>query len=256
MKKVIFILICLLWTNINSYSQEINGVAAYSIQLAEDNQPFHAELGFTLSESLFSWKQRNTSKWVKEKDNDFGIQIVYTDTLGYSIKTKIGSQMMRLRQFCGENNPIFFSDYVIHKWSISSDEKKNILGKVCSKATTRFRGRDYVVWYSTEVPVQVGPWKFYGLPGLIMQVEEAKKEVFISIKSLNFMTEFQKPEYDKDLGKNVSQSELIDCLNSEWDKFYRKNQANIAKLQSEFPDLEISDNNLPQKRPATELEFE
>ena len=255
MKKISFIIIYLSWINTNSYSQEINGVATYSIQLAEDNQLFNAELRLTLGESLFSWKRRNLSKWVKEKDNDFGVQIVYTDTLGYYVKTKIGSNEVRVRQFCGENNPLFFDDIIKHEWLLSSEEKKKILGKVCSKATTRFRGRDYVVWYSTEIPVQLGPWKFHGLPGLIMQVQDVKKEVSISIISLNLKSDFQKSRLDKDQGKYVSRSELQNCLNSEWDKFYRKNQANIAKLQSEFPDLDISDNDLPKKRQATELEF-
>ena len=256
MKKVIFILICLLWAYINTYSQEINGVATYSIQLAEDNQPFNAELRFNLRESLFLWKQRNTSKWVKEKDNDFGIQIIYTDTLGYYIKTKFESKIIKGRQFCGENNPMLFDDNVLHKWSLSSDEKKNILGMVCSKATTRFRGRNYIVWYSTEVPVQVGPWKFYGLPGLILQVYDNKKEVWITLKSLKLTDSYRGIDFNQDLGSLTSLHDFEKCLDVQWDKYYKRNQTNIAQLQSEFPDIEISDNNLPKKRPATELELE
>jgi len=254
MKRVIFLFIYVLCASISSYSQEIEGVATYSIRLAEDNLPFNAELRFTPSASLFFWKQGNTSRFLKKEN--FKSQIVDTDTLGYYIKRRTDSKKIRIRQFCGENNPVFYDDDVIHDWSLSNKEKKNISGKVCSKATTRFRGRDYVVWYTTEIPVQMGPWKFYGLPGLIMQVEDAKKEIFISLKSLNLVDGFNSSKYDEDIGKYLSKRELIDCLDDEWDKHYKKNRAIIAQLQSEFPELEISDNNLSKKRPATELEFD
>lgn len=46
---------------------------------------------------------------------------------------------------------------------------------VCKKATTTFRGRTYTAWYTQEIPVSIGPWKFNGLPGLILYIEDDKK---------------------------------------------------------------------------------
>lgn len=40
-------------------------------------------------------------------------------------------------------------------------------------ARCAFRGREYMVWYVPEVPVGFGPWKFNGLPGLIVEASEA-----------------------------------------------------------------------------------
>jgi GLPGLI family protein len=31
------------------------------------------------------------------------------------------------------------------------------------KATTEFAGRTYVAWYTTEISIADGPYKFYGL---------------------------------------------------------------------------------------------
>src|SRR5690554_2410574 len=57
------------------------------------------------------------------------------------------------------------------KWELSG-EQKQIGTYNCEKATTVFRGRTYEVWYTSEIPVTAGPWKFNGLPGLILSVKD------------------------------------------------------------------------------------
>lgn len=59
----------------------------------------------------------------------------------------------------------------LFNWEIS-DERKDIIGFVCTKATCEFRGRSWSVWFTTELPVSDGPWKFNGLPGLILKAED------------------------------------------------------------------------------------
>lgn len=63
-------------------------------------------------------------------------------------------------------------------WKLSSDTM-NICGYVCHKAETKFRGRSWIVWYSTQIPVNSGPWKFGGLPGLVLYAEDAEGQYFI-----------------------------------------------------------------------------
>ena len=45
-------------------------------------------------------------------------------------------------------------------------------------ARCSFRGRDYDVWFLPEIPVSFGPWKFNGLPGLILEASERHGGVF------------------------------------------------------------------------------
>jgi GLPGLI family protein len=60
------------------------------------------------------------------------------------------------------------------KWKILS-EKKQILGYKVQKATLKFGGRNWIAWFSNDLPIQDGPYIFHGLPGLILSIEDEKK---------------------------------------------------------------------------------
>lgn len=51
-----------------------------------------------------------------------------------------------------------------------------IIGYQCHKASTRFRGRDYIAWYCDELPIPYGPYKFNGLPGLILCIYDTDRD--------------------------------------------------------------------------------
>lgn len=57
------------------------------------------------------------------------------------------------------------------QWKIET-ETKEIIGYKCQKATTTFRGRAWTVWFTKDIPIQDGPWKLWGLPGLILEAED------------------------------------------------------------------------------------
>ena len=59
------------------------------------------------------------------------------------------------------------------QWTLK-DEKQTICGYQCQKATCHWRGRDYVAWFTSAIPLKSGPWKFGGLPGLIMKIYDTK----------------------------------------------------------------------------------
>lgn len=57
------------------------------------------------------------------------------------------------------------------EWKILPEKQK--VGEYnAQKATTRFGGREWTAWFSTDLPFQDGPYKFYGLPGLIVKIED------------------------------------------------------------------------------------
>lgn len=64
------------------------------------------------------------------------------------------------------------------EWKLERGSE-DVLGYKCKKATCRFRGRDWTAWYSTEIPISEGPWKFGGLPGIILKMTDSKDEHLI-----------------------------------------------------------------------------
>lgn len=63
-----------------------------------------------------------------------------------------------------------------HQQWVLQPDKATVNGYTAQKATCTFSGRNYVAWFTTEIPVSNGPWKFGGLPGLIVKVEDTKAE--------------------------------------------------------------------------------
>ncbi len=63
------------------------------------------------------------------------------------------------------------------EWNLedADNETRQILGYECKKATLKWRGREWIAWYS-EIPYSDGPWKFGGLPGLILEMSDATGE--------------------------------------------------------------------------------
>lgn len=56
-------------------------------------------------------------------------------------------------------------------WEIIEDSTTTILGYECIMAVADYHGREWSAWFSPEVPIPFGPWKFHGLPGLILKAE-------------------------------------------------------------------------------------
>ncbi len=57
-------------------------------------------------------------------------------------------------------------------WEVG-DSVKNVLGYECIIAETDYHGRHWTVWFTPEIPIQDGPWKLCGLPGLILEAYES-----------------------------------------------------------------------------------
>ena len=62
------------------------------------------------------------------------------------------------------------------QWEFSPEESTSILGYECNKATADFAGRTYTAWFTSELPLPFGPYKFGGLPGLILKIEDSEKQ--------------------------------------------------------------------------------
>lgn len=59
------------------------------------------------------------------------------------------------------------------EWVFADQDTMTICGYVCKKATTSYGGRSWTAWFAEELPIPLGPWKLFGLPGLILSAHDA-----------------------------------------------------------------------------------
>ncbi len=90
------------------------------------------------------------------------------------------------------------------------NEKKSIGGLNVIKAVTNYRGRKYIAWYSDKYLIRFGPWKFSGLPGLIVEVYDETKRYHWKMKSIRKnKTEKNNFNVDFDSIKEISIKEYV-----------------------------------------------
>ena len=91
------------------------------------------------------------------------------------------------------------------------------------KAETTFAGRKWYAWFTQDIPFQDGPYKFKGLPGLIIKVEDANGDYSFDLQQSKKITEF--PNFDN-RGGNPIKVKRIDFEKQE--KLYRKDPVSFV----------------------------
>ncbi|MCS3867317.1 GLPGLI family protein [Chryseobacterium ginsenosidimutans] len=94
--------------------------------------------------------------------------------INYSIEKDKKNQKTTFKDRIGRDAYTYEEDRPIN-WKISSETTKIGEYKV-QKAEADFGGRKWTAWFTTDLPYQDGPYKFGGLPGLIVKAEDDKGE--------------------------------------------------------------------------------
>lgn len=89
------------------------------------------------------------------------------------------------------------------QWIIC-DSINNILGYECIMAKTDFRGRCWIVWFAPDIPISDGPWKLWGLPGLILKANDAKKQYEFNALSMRSTGLGNVEYFDYDAGNRIN----------------------------------------------------
>ncbi len=66
-----------------------------------------------------------------------------------------------------------YKEKISYKWKLL-DSTKYVNSRQCKLAQTKYAGRTWNAWYSTDIPIDVGPYKFKGLPGAIISIYDEK----------------------------------------------------------------------------------
>ncbi|WP_139421086.1 GLPGLI family protein [Chryseobacterium mulctrae] len=91
--------------------------------------------------------------------------------INYSIEKNKKDQKIIYKDRLGRDQYSYEKDRPLN-WKILSETTKIGDYKV-QKAETDFGGRKWIAWFTTDLPYQDGPYKFSGLPGLVVKAEDS-----------------------------------------------------------------------------------
>ncbi|WP_300687349.1 GLPGLI family protein [Chryseobacterium sp.] len=122
------------------------------------------------------------------------------------------------------------------EWKITSEKQK--IGEYnAQKAVTSFGGREWTAWFTTDLPFQDGPYVFYGLPGLIVKIEDATGSHSMTlagnktIKTPDAEADLQIPDHVKVLGIGGKDIEVTkDQFKKAWKAYVNDPSKNMREL--------------------------
>lgn len=105
-------------------------------------------------------------------------------------------------------------------WKIKNDMKE-IAGRICMNATyyDPVKEKEVMAWFALDLPISIGPDTYCGLPGMILEINEANGAVVYTATSIIFSEEEMKIEKPtvKKRRKNIDQAEfdkkVLDYIN-------------------------------------------
>ena len=124
------------------------------------------------------------------------------------------------------------------QWTVC-EEFRTINDYSCQKATTSYMGRDYTAWFTLDIPVPEGPWKFYGLPGMILEVSDLQGHyVFTCIEIISLDKREPICRYDWNLQKarRTDIWKTMRRVHKDYEGYKRSLHPNIQQIFVGLPD--------------------
>ncbi|MVO08890.1 GLPGLI family protein [Flavobacterium sp. TP390] len=206
MKKIFFLLTFILITQF-TIAQEKQGIVNYGyikslLTGQKQGEEYKAQLLFDSKRSYFVTQkdslENNVDKTEEvtiiepnEANGNVGV-INLSGSNSRLITNYVGNQVYFEREkdtlwsyVMGMGNMYIKEKKPTISWKFEKETKK--IGKyTCHKATAPFRGRDYTVWYTTEIPIPYGPWKLNGLPGLVLEAYDSEYKIYFYFKNMEY----------------------------------------------------------------------
>ena len=210
MKRILFIT-ALLYSLAVGAQLKFNIMCSYEMCLNFGTPDFYdCKLYSSENNSLFIYRNITSSAdslRLTEELADNCLQVNITDDRTYNIFTdkdsiKSVSGIIGKEEMC-----VVIEERPVINWNIT-DETKKIDNYDCIKAVAEFRGRTYYAWFSPEIPMMYGPYKFHGLNGVIFEIYDQTREVSFRLKGFSF-NNYTMPEIDYSGYPVMTQKEYI-----------------------------------------------
>lgn len=172
--------------------------------------------------STYRYGQGGQGKKVEKGENN-DMKITYSDAYGFVFHRNKGKQKIVSRDLIKDQPFIISEDFPELTWKIQKDGAREIGGYSCQMAVTEFRGRVYEAWFTTALPLDAGPWKLAGLPGLILEAKDREGIIqfifagvrLLSDEEINWNTP---PRH----GINIRFEEFFETRNRKDEEFFKK----------------------------------
>lgn len=165
MKRLIFVFSLLI--SVNLLSQNLKVTYTYrlsSIAETEENVFLNGNYKVSITDSI------SKKIDVLERDDTVIIQDKKSTPFRRVIIDDLRDNTLYFTEGIGNTN-YFVSDTPPKiQWNLKHKETKKINNYICKKATAFWRGTHLEAYYTGKIPVSIGPYKFKGLPGLIMEI--------------------------------------------------------------------------------------
>ena len=145
---------------------------------------------------------------MESEDGSFKIEMISDDTEDILYKNLTEKKTVHQKGLMGKSF-VVSNELKKHKWKITN-EKIKYLDYECQKAVIEEEGKFVVAWFTSEIPVQMGPGMYHGLPGaiLMISVNDGKQELKAIAVELGEIDDLKKPSK----GKKVTEDEYLKIL--------------------------------------------
>jgi GLPGLI family protein len=111
------------------------------------------------------------------------------------------------------------------KWKIQKSKPVRYLGLDCYQAKGHFRGRNYTAYFAPKIKKSDGPFKFSGLPGLIIRIaSDDQFKIWQAIK-INYQEKEKFTIPEKFKGKAISFADYVKMKKSEDQQYIKEYKA-------------------------------
>jgi hypothetical protein len=154
------------------------------------------------------------SNYVKLKDNYPELDDLYHESIMHypTIWINYPSNSITIRETIMPNVFETIEKKETLNWILNEEDTITLQGLLCKKATTIYAQKEWVAYYTEEIPSSIGPWKLYGLPGMIVKASDKDNVHSFEVRELH--QESLPIKYEKNtIFKEVKNKKLIKYRN-------------------------------------------